>query len=547
MKKPLIAPAFLFLMLYLVPLGARPLMIPDETRYGEIPREMIATGDWIVPRLNGVRYFEKPVMGYWLNAGAIMLFGENAFAVRFPSALSVGISALILFLLVRRFGGGTLTGLLTALVYITFLEVYAVGTFSVLDSLLSLFITGAVGFFFFAYREENPAKMNVFLVLSGLSAGLAFLTKGFLAFALPLMAIAPFMIWEGRWKRMLRLCWIPLITAFLVSLPWAVMMHLREPDFWKFFIWNEHIRRFMTDGAQHKEAWWYFILLLPGAALPWTVLFPSAISGLKRRHVKNSVIRFAACWFIFPFLFFSASSGKLLTYILPCFPPLAVLTAVGLRSAFENGRTRAFTIGAVLLTLFIAMLALALPVVQVAGFHDIRPFAQTWKWSLVLAGLLTWILLLLLSIRVPGHNRKITLFAVAPLFFLFSGHFLVPKQVVDRKAPGPFLIHHSRGVRPDTTLVTDEALVTAVCWFYKRSDVYVVENPGELSYGLEHEGAKHRLLDMKQFRTLILKNQGTGRVTLFARGKTYKRWRQELPEPLFEERSSNDGFVLAKF
>ena len=96
---------FIFLIAYLLPLGARALTVPDETRYAEIPREMIATGDWMVPHLNGVRYFEKPVMGYWIHAISILIFGENNFAVRFPSALSAGLSAMLIFWLIGRSAG----------------------------------------------------------------------------------------------------------------------------------------------------------------------------------------------------------------------------------------------------------------------------------------------------------------------------------------------------------------------------------------------------------------------------------------------------------
>ncbi len=105
MRKSCVVIIGIFLFLYILPLGVRPIIIPDESRYAEIPREMIASGDWIVPRLNGLRYFEKPVMGYWLNALSIKLFGENAFAVRFPSASATGLSAFLIFLLIRRFSG----------------------------------------------------------------------------------------------------------------------------------------------------------------------------------------------------------------------------------------------------------------------------------------------------------------------------------------------------------------------------------------------------------------------------------------------------------
>ena len=547
MKRSLIALTGLFLLLYLIPLGVRPIMIPDEPRYAEIPREMITTGDWIAPHLNGVRYFEKPVLGYWLHAGSIMLFGENTFAIRIPSALSAGISSLLLFFMVRRFGGGSSAGLITAMVYLTFLEVFGVGTFNVLDSLLSMFITATMVSFFIARMEENPRKRNGLLALSGLSAGLAFLTKGFIAFAVPFAAIVPFMIWERRWKELFRVCWIPLITAVLVSLPWAVMIHIREPDFWHFFIWNEHIRRFMADSSQHKESLWYFLLLLPGAALPWTFLFPSAISGLKQAGFHRPLIRFALCWFLFPFLFFSVSNGKLLTYILPCFPPLAILMATGFHNYLEGGRKRAITIGALLFALMIGTLALALAAVQIAGFQGFKPYTQTWKWVLAVAGLLFWSLFLLSSARESQPFKKILLYAVAPVLFMAVTPFIMPDRTIESKAPGALLLRNSHRIRPDTILVSDEGPLLAVCWFYRRNDVYLLGDAGELSYGIHYNNSKHRLLDMDRFRKLVSANRRTGRVILIAKAWKYEAWKKNLPEPVFEDNSGHDGFVFAQF
>jgi len=135
MKKTYIALILLFLTIYIVPLGLRPLIIPDEDRYGEIPREMIASGNWVTPQLNGVRYFEKPVMGYWLNALSMSVFGENAFAIRFPSAISAGISALMMIILLRRYSRSEFQPVLAALVFLTCFQVYGISVFSLLDSI----------------------------------------------------------------------------------------------------------------------------------------------------------------------------------------------------------------------------------------------------------------------------------------------------------------------------------------------------------------------------------------------------------------------------
>jgi len=205
MKKYSVAIIALFLILYILPLGVRPIAIPDEVRYAEIPREMIASGEWVVPYLNGLRYFEKPVLGYWLNTLSITLFGENAFAIRLTSALSAGISALMVFFLIRRFGGGSQAGILGAAVYLTCLLVLALGTLSLLDSMLSMFLTGAMASFFFAHKETIPSKRVAFLALFGLFCGLAFLMKGFLAFVVPFITILPFIFWERRFKELFKI------------------------------------------------------------------------------------------------------------------------------------------------------------------------------------------------------------------------------------------------------------------------------------------------------------------------------------------------------
>jgi len=546
-KSYLVIPG-LFLLIYLVPLGVRPIIIPDEFRYAEIAREMISSGDWVVPQLNGLRYFEKPVLGSWLNALAISLFGENAFAIRFPSAMAAGISALLIFLLVQHFAEGYSAGIFAAAVFLTSQEVFGVGTCSVLDTVLTLFVTGSMVSFFFAYRENRPGRKMGLLILVGILCGLAFLTKGFVAFAIPAVAVVPFLIWERRWRELFRLPWVPILAALVVVLPWTVLIHHREPDFWHYFFWTEHIRRFLSPhNSQHSEAFWYFIPVLVGAALPWTVLLPAAVSGVGRARLHHAFIRFAICWFLFPFLFFSFSSGKLATYILPCFPPLAVLMAVGLRYYFEEGKKRAFSGGVLLLAVLIGLASLTLVVSQIAGFPGLVAYgpAETWKWVLGAFGFLAWSALLVLAFKSSDFRRKLGCFCAAPLLFMFVASFLMPDQVKQRIAPGEFLLDHADRIRPDTVIVSDKHLVAAVCWCYKRNDVYLFDAAGELSYGLNYQEARRRLLTVDQLQDLITKASPTGCVILIITQKRYLKYRHLLPKPVFADL---DGyFVFAPF
>jgi 4-amino-4-deoxy-L-arabinose transferase len=547
MRKSYVAAIGIFVFLYIVPLGIRPLIIPDETRYAETPREMIVSGNWIVPKLNGLRYFEKPVLGYWLTALSIELFGENAFAVRFPSAVATGLSAFIIFLILRRFLEVSTTAISAALIFLTSFIVYGVGTFNILDSVLAVFITASMASFLFAHSAASSKKKKVLLFLFGVFCGLAFLTKGFLAFAIPVVAIAPFMIWERRLKDLLFIPWIPIAGAVLTALPWVVLIQIKEPDFWHFFIWNEHIKRFLSSGAQHHESFWYYCYLFPAAALPWIFFLPAAIMGLKKQRIKTSITRYAICWFFFPFLFFSVSKGKILTYILPCFPPFAILMWMGIKKYFETTGKKAFSIAAGSLAFLSMILSAALIAIQLAGFKGFKPYAQTWQWALGVAALMMLGCLLIAAARSLNHKTKLMLVISAPLLLLFAMNFMMPDLTIEHKAPGAFLLRHKDKVTPHTLLVSDEDPMTAVCWFYKRDDVYLLEGGGEVSYGLKYEHAKHRSLNLEKFKDLITKTTGKNEVVLVAKSDKYARWKQRLPKPRYEDSNGKGGFVFVQY
>jgi 4-amino-4-deoxy-L-arabinose transferase len=547
MRKPTLALIGLFVLIYLVPLNARPLAVPDETRYGEIPREMIARGDWVVPRICGIRYFEKPVLGYWANAVSILLFGENPFGVRFPSAAAAGLSALVVFFLVRRFGGGSSREApLAAAAQLTFAETFAVGTFSVLDGLLALWLTAAMACFFMVHNAETRARKNGFLLLFGAFLGLAFLTKGFLAFALPVVAILPFMIWERRWRELFRIVWLPMLAAVLVTLPWALAIARREPDFWPYFFWVEHVQRFLSStGGQHPQPFWFFVPVIVLGAIPWSFLFPSAAIGLRTTGGGHSLYRFAICWLVFPFIFFSASEGKLATYILPCFVPLAVLLAAGLDRYLDAGRRRAFDFGALTLAAVTALAAVALFANQVYGVGGVKPYgsSEAWKWVLVIAGLFFCTASLVWAVVQTPPGRKMALFVAAPVLLMLVGPWSIPDRITTIKAPGDLLRSHAEMVGPNTIFVVDASVIRAVCWFYRTESVYLIGGLNEFAYGLSYDEARPRHLSTGQLVRLIDKNRGADRLILICKADEYRRLRPHLPEPTFEEIGGGFAFI----
>jgi len=539
----------LFLFLYILPLGVRPIFVDDEARYGEIPREMIASGDWVVPRLNGLRYFEKPVLGYWLNGASILFFGENAFAVRLPSALAAGLSALLVFLLLhsRVPKDDKVTAPLGALIFLSCFAVIIIGTFAALDSMLAFFLTGAMFFFFFAVTSQpGSGRERAMLAAAGFFTGLAFLIKGFLVFVVLGLSMAGYLVWQQRFKDLLRLAWLPLAVAVLTVLPWGIMIHLREPDYWNFFFWNEHVRRFLSDDAQHREPFWFFLAIAPAMCLPWTFAMPAALSGLREKiPPQDDLVRFSICWLLLPFLFFSASKGKLITYILPCFPPFAILVALGLSRYFDKGRRRLFNWGAAAAALFFGLLLAILIGIHLVNFNDVYLYSSTSAWLAVAGGAAAMCCFFFLAARSHRYAWKIIFLGLSPALLFFALQFNLPDEALQSKDLASLLEQHSREVTPETIILAGGNTSRTVCWVFKRDDVYLVSRPVELEYGINHDERGGRLLTVPEAAEMIEQNRG--QVVLVARKREYEEWLPSLPEPEELSGSGPNGYVFVRY
>ncbi len=535
-----------FLVLYLLPLGVRPLVSPDEARYAEVAREMLASGDWIVPRLNGLRYFEKPPLGYWLNAAAIKLFGENEFAVRFPSALATGLTALLLFVWARKFSEERATPLFATAIFLLSFEVLAIGTFSVLDSVLSLWITAAIIAAFFACRAQEARKRMLLFILAGLACGLAFLTKGFLALVLPVIVIIPFVVWQGQCKTCLRMAWVPLIAALVTVLPWSILIYRREPDFWRYFFWVEHVDRFLSPhSGQHSEPFWFYVPILLGGAMPWTPLLGPIIQGLRHTNRKDPGVRLAICWLVFPFLFFSICSGKLVTYVLPCYPPLAFLIAVSVLKCLGEEDIKGFVTGARVVAGLAGLFFVGLLAALLIG-PELAKSVALWKWAVAAAGLLLWAAFCQAAVAPADIRRRLLLYCAGPVLFMFSWPLICPAAVTAKKMPGAFLLSNARRVPTDSILITDNALTASVCWYYKRQDTFISGNTGEYSYGLAHKDGQHRVIGTEQIAQFVAENLPGKCVVLITRQDMYEEeYQRLLPEPACVD--VRQGLALALF
>jgi 4-amino-4-deoxy-L-arabinose transferase len=537
-----------YFLLYVAPLPFRPLFMPDETRYAEIPREMVATGDWIVPRLNGLRYFEKPVFGYWLTALSILCFGENRFAIRLPSALATGLSAMLLVLIFRRSGHAS-SALLGAAVFLTSLQVYTLGVSNLLDAVFSLFVTASLVCFYFAYQACGGRARLGWLAASGVACGLGFLTKGFLAFVIPVVTFVPFLLWQKCRKELFTLPWIPLLVAVTIILPWAIMIHLREPDYWRHFIFVEHFKRFTSTGINsfHHQPFWILLPYLIGGAVPWTFASSAAIRGLRKVGWRDPLIRYALCWLLFPFLLLSASQGKLGTYILPCFAPLSLLLSVGLTQSMKKQDSRPFRVAA---WTSVAVTGFAVAVITAMSFLNLtsRPiFAsdETWKWAAGSAALVAWCGINIASARAKRMAMGLGFFAVVSVALMLSAHFILPKWATWSRTPEAFVARYAEAIGPEDQVYSTNYLAPAVGWVLKRNDIGILGRGGELQYGLNYPDAMNRQIRVPELLVQINDRARTRVIILVIDDQQYSDYREDLPEATRTDKA--DGFVFARY
>lgn len=310
-------------------LGSAPLANPDEGRYAEVPREMVAAHDWLTPRLDGVPYFEKPPLVYWAVAACEKVLGPSEWSLRATPALFALLGILTAYAGARGVYGRD-AGVWTAVVLGTSLLYLALSRLLILDMAVSVLMAATLFCFILGVRQ--PPGWGRRLLFYGLyaSAALATLTKGFIGFMVTGAVMFLWLLVFNQWRRLRPLHLPTGIVLFLaIAAPWHVLIAQRNPGWAHFYIIYEHWQRFTETGHGRTGQFWYFVPVVLLGLFPWTGLlwaaFRDALAGGWARRNENAEAWFFATWALFIFLFFSKSESKLIPYILPVFPPIAVL------------------------------------------------------------------------------------------------------------------------------------------------------------------------------------------------------------------------------
>ncbi|WP_196062511.1 MULTISPECIES: lipid IV(A) 4-amino-4-deoxy-L-arabinosyltransferase [unclassified Serratia (in: enterobacteria)] len=524
--------AIFFALVYLLPVNGRLLWQPDETRYAEISREMLARGDWVVPNLLGLRYFEKPVAGYWFNNISQWLFGDSNFAVRFGSIFSTGLTALLVFALAWLMWKNARRASLAVLIFLSMVLVFSIGTYSVLDPMISLWLTAAMVSYYLTLKATTAKGKLGGYVLLGLACGMGFMTKGFLALAVPVIAVIPIVIQQRKVKDLFCYGPVAIVVAVLLSLPWALAVAQREPDYWNYFFWVEHIQRFAEDNAQHKAPFWFYLPILIAAVLPWLGLLPGSLLKGWRERVQRPELFFLLSWVVMPLIFFSIAKGKLPTYILPCMAPLALLMAAYAEDCAGQLRTRVFKMNAVLNGLFGLIGIIALLLIGSGVLPKVHLFTAD-EWPKIVLGLIAfggWLLFAVISAR--ENAKRWTWAAACPLLLCLLIGYAIPQQVIDSKQPQNFIRDNIATLSQSQFVLADRVGIAAgLAWELKRSDVLMYGEKGELTYGLAYPDARGHYIGEEDFAGWLAQARKQGDVSLVMQLSRGEHVPTDLPPP----------------
>lgn len=308
----------------------RPLMAPDEGRYAGVALAMLQSGDWLVPRLDGLPFFHKPPLFYWIGASAMALAGPVEWAARLPSVLGAVVAAAALFLFLRRWSTVRLA-LLSTVVLATTPFFFLGAQFANLDMLVAGCISGTVLLAASAaLARERAEPWRAMLAGAYLLAAAGLLAKGLIGVVLP---VGVLLAWCAvtRKAAVLRLAaWLPGWAILLaVAGPWFVVMQMKFPGFFDYFVITQHFRRFAASGFNNEHPFWFYLPVMAGLTLPWSgwLLAPRGKEAPPARHRLSDIDWLMWIWLVVIVAFFSVPRSKLVGYVLPALPPLAYLIA----------------------------------------------------------------------------------------------------------------------------------------------------------------------------------------------------------------------------
>ena len=479
--------------------GRYPLAAPDGGRYAEIPREMVVTGDYITPHLNGIKYFEKPPLFYWLQAVSIKFLGANDLAVSIVNALMALATTLCIYFTSRKLYG-RVQGIISSFIFATSSLVFALTRAITVDVTLTFFLTGSLCSFLLATQLPASIKRTLYLWVAYAFAAFAVMTKGLIGIVfLGIIAL----IWLticNQWRNIKTYRIISGLFIFLlIALPWHILVQIKNPEFFKFYFIEQHFLRYLTDYAGRSQKWWFLPTLLFAGLYPWMAFFPQTIIHHIPMHLEEwkqpKSTTFLLIWIIVIYTFYTFSNSKLIPYILPIFPPIAMLIGNYFAAHWQNQKSNQITIG--FWMLFIVNIALGISAIVATFILDFNEQAfSKQNLYIVASGMITSAIAIIISYKKRGlASGFVTLTIITAALWLYISPII---STVNRQSIKPLITTLQQTLKPEDEVISYGAYYQDLP-FYLQRIITVANFEGELSFGIHHQDASSWMIDQKTF------------------------------------------------
>lgn len=476
-------------------LGNYPLHAPDGARYSEIPREMVVDGDYIIPHINGIKYFEKPPLFYWMQTISIKAFGANDLAVSIVNALmALGLSLLIYFIGRKLYG--RLSGIIASFIFATSGLVFALTRVITLDMTFTFFLTASICSFLLATQMSLGVKRNWYFWMMYIFAALAVMTKGLVGIIFPGLIILIWVIVFKKWRDIKTYRIISGLFIFLlITAPWHILVQFKNPEFFHFYFTEQHFLRYLTDYASRSQRWWFLPAFLLGGLYPWTVFLPQTIVYQSRSQNHEQPTIFLLIWALVIYIFYTFSNSQLIHYLLPVFPPIAILLGNYLATYWQGNQHRPITIGFnILLFLNILLGICAICAIFILNFNEQAITKQNLYVAaacIILGGI----------ISVIFYRRRGLAFGFTALVITTSILLLYISPIIT--------IINKQSIKPLTNTLLQKLKPEdeVICYgdyyqdlpFYLERRITVVNYTGELAFGMQHQDTKAWMINTEEF------------------------------------------------
>lgn len=499
---------FIFIgALFFAKLGSYPLNVPDGARYAEIPREMVATGDYITPHLNGIKYFEKPPLFYWLQAASIKIFGVNDFAVSFMSALI----ALWCCFLVRKLAykafnteGIVANGLFASVILATSMLFFTITRIVTLDMAFTAFLTASLMHFLLGIKEETQKKRNRHMWAVYFFAGLSVMTKGLIGIIFPLAIIFFWVLIFNEWRNLKTYCiFSGLLLLIAVAAPWHILVQLKNPEFFHFYFLDQQFLRYFTPSAHRGQPFWFMPVFFLVMFLPWIFFLPQAIKNIftkKHEVMYRKCAVFLILWVAVIYIFYSFSDSKLIPYLLPMLPPMAILVGNYFAEHWLlTSNKKSFNCGFIIAA-FINIIFGSL-IIFIAKYIDFTMQGPKSFDVYVAAGFLLFsgiavLVSVLFTLNKNNIQNSFIVLLITTAWFLFMTNPII--TVISNKSTKPLALMLKEKLQPNDEIIHYETYFQDMPFYLQRT-VTIANVDSELNFGIQHQNVDGLVLSKEDF------------------------------------------------